>query len=181
MNIITLPDPLLRQVCEPVEMGDKSIKKLAKQMAKLMYKTDGVGIAAPQVGILKRFVVVDCTWVEEDENGKSLGKKPLIMINPEIVEHSEERVTNSEGCLSVPGVSGDVERWSLVKVECYNENYEKVSYEGDGLFGRCMQHELDHLDGKTFVDRMNPMERIQIMQEYAAAQQAGARPGETSK
>ena len=178
MEIITLPNPLLKQVCEPVEMGDKSIKKLAKQMSKLMYKTDGVGIAAPQVGILKRFVVIDCDWVAEDEDGKPLKKNPLVMINPVIVETSEERVVNSEGCLSVPGVSGDVERYAWVKVECYNEDYEKVTYEGDGLFGRCMQHEIDHLDGKTFVDRMKPLERIQLLQEYDAAIAAGAKPGQ---
>ena len=178
MNIITLPDPLLREVCEPVEIGDKSIKKLAKEMAKLMYKTDGVGIAAPQVGLLKRFVVIDCDWVEEDENGRPLKKNALTMINPVIVDHSETRVVNSEGCLSVPGINGDVERWEWVEVECYNENWEKVRYKSDGLFGRCMQHEIDHLDGYTFVDRMPPLARIQALREYDEAVKNGAKPGE---
>ena len=114
MNIITLPDPLLREISQPVEIGDKSIKKLAKDMAKLMYQTDGVGIAAPQVGLLKRFVVIDCDWVEEDEKGRPLKKNPITMINPVIVDHSEETVVNSEGCLSVPGINGDVERWEWV-------------------------------------------------------------------
>lgn len=180
MNIITLPDPLLREVCEPVEIGDKSIKKLAKDMAKLMYQTDGVGIAAPQVGLLKRFVVIDCDWVEEDAKGRPLKKNALVMINPRIADHSEETVVNSEGCLSVPGVSGDVERWEWVEVECYNENYELVRYKSDGLFGRCMQHEIDHLDGKTFVDRMPPLARIQALKEYDEARARGARPGEVS-
>ena len=150
MNIITLPDPLLREISQPVEIGDKSIKKLAKDMAKLMYQTDGVGIAAPQVGLLKRFVVIDCDWVEEDEKGRPLKKNPITMINPVIVDHSEETVVNSEGCLSVPGINGDVERWEWVEVECYNEDYQLVRYKSAGLFGRCMQHERDHLDGKTF-------------------------------
>lgn len=178
MNIITLPDPLLREVCEPVEIGDKSIKKLARDMAKLMYQTDGVGIAAPQVGLLKRFVVIDCDWVEEDEKGRPLKKNAITMINPRIIDHSETTVVNSEGCLSVPGISGDVERWEWVEVECYNENYELVRYKSDGLFGRCMQHELDHLDGKTFVDRMLPLARLQALKEYDEARARGARPGE---
>lgn len=181
MDIITLPDPLLHEVCEPVEIGDKSIKALAKDMAKLMYKTDGVGIAAPQVGILKRFVVIDTQWVEEDEKGRPLHKKnPLVMINPVIVDHSEERVRENEGCLSVPGISYPVERWAWVELECYNEKWEKVRYKSDGLFGRCMQHETDHLDGKTFVDRLNPIERIQALQDYEVARANGARPGQVS-
>ena len=180
MNIITLPDPMLREVCEPVQIGDKSIKKLAHAMAKLMYKTDGVGIAAPQVGLLKRFVVIDCDWIEEDENGRPLKKNALTMINPRIVDHSQETVVNSEGCLSVPGITGDVERWEWVEVECYNEDYELVRYKSDGLFGRCMQHEIDHLDGVTFVDRLEPLARLQVLKEYDEARQRGARPGEVS-
>lgn len=178
MNIVTLPDPILHQVCEPVEMGDKSIKKLAKQMAKEMYRTDGVGIAAPQVGILKRFVVIDCEYVEEDEDGKPLKKNPITLVNPVIVDHSEATVAGSEGCLSVPGISADVERWEWVTVEAFDENFNKVTYTGDGLFGRCLQHEIDHLDGKTFVDRLNPLQRIKALQEYDAACARGAKPGQ---
>ncbi len=179
MDIITLPNPLLHEKCAPVQEGDKTIKKLAKDMAKLMYKTDGVGIAAPQVGIMQRFVVIDCFYFEEDEKGRLINKKnPLVMINPVIVNHSEERVTNSEGCLSVPGINGNVERWAWVEVECFNENWEKLRYKSDGLFGRCMQHEIDHLDGFTFVDRLNPIDRIQALQQYEVARANGAKPGE---
>lgn len=179
MKIITLPDPLLHQVCAPVEVGDKTIKRVARQMAKEMYRTDGCGIAAPQVGLLKRFVVIDCAYCEVDEDGKPLNKKnPLVLVNPRIVEHSEERVVHGEGCLSVPGISYDVERWAWVKVECLNEDFEPVTYEGDGLFGRCLQHELDHLDGKTFIERLDPLTRIQALREYEAAVAAGAKPGQ---
>lgn len=178
MHIVTSPDPVLREVCEPVEPGDKSMKKLAKQMLRLMYKCDGVGLAAPQVGVTKRMVVIDCDWCMEDENGRPKKKNPLVFINPEIVEHSEEKVKGGEGCLSVPGISCDIERWSWVKVKCLDENYNEVVREGDGLFGRCMQHELDHLDGITLFERLNPVERIKKLEEYKAAVERGAKPGE---
>ncbi len=178
MRIITSPDPLLHEVCEPVEIGDKSAKRLAKQMLREMYKDDGVGLAAPQVGVLKRIVVIDTQWPQEDEKGRPMKKKPLVFINPQIVEHSEERVKNLEGCLSVPGISCEIERWSWVKVKCYDENFNEVIREGDGLFGRCMQHELDHLDGITLFERLSPLDRLAKLEEYKAAVERGAKPGE---
>lgn len=178
MRILTSPDPLLRQVCAPVELGDKSVKRLAKQMLKEMYRSNGVGLAAPQVGELIRMVVIDTTYVEEDEYGRPLKKKPLVMINPRIVEHSEETVVNPEGCLSVPGINCDIERWAWVKVECYDENYKEVVHEGDGLFGRCMQHEIDHLDGITLFERLNPVVRVKALEAYKEALEQGARPGD---
>lgn len=178
MRIITSPDPLLHEVCEPVEIGDKSAKRLAKQMLREMYKDDGVGLAAPQVGVLKRIVVIDTQWPQEDEKGRPMKKKPLVFINPQIVEHSDERVKNLEGCLSVPGISCEIERWSWVKVKCYDENFNEVIREGDGLFGRCMQHELDHLDGITLFERLSPFDRLAKLEEYKAAVERGAKPGE---
>lgn len=178
MRIITSPDPLLHEVCEPVEIGDKSAKRLAKQMLREMYKDDGVGLAAPQVGVLKRIVVIDTQWPQEDEKGCPMKKKPLVFINPQIVEHSDERVKNLEGCLSVPGISCEIERWSWVKVKCYDENFNEVIREGDGLFGRCMQHELDHLDGITLFERLSPLDRLAKLEEYKAAVERGAKPGE---
>lgn len=178
MRIITSPDPLLHEVCEPVEIGDKSAKRLAKQMLREMYKDDGVGLAAPQVGVLKRIVVIDTQWPQEDEKGRPMKKKPLVFINPQIVEHSDERVKNLEGCLSVPGISCEIERWSWVKVKCYDENFNEVIREGDGLFGRCMQHELDHLDGITLFERLSPLDRLAKFEEYKAAVERGAKPGE---
>lgn len=178
MRIIISPDPLLHEVCEPVEIGDKSAKRLAKQMLREMYKDDGVGLAAPQVGVLKRIVVIDTQWPQEDEKGRPMKKKPLVFINPQIVEHSEERVKNLEGCLSVPGISCEIERWSWVKVKCYDENFNEVIREGDGLFGRCMQHELDHLDGITLFERLSPLDRLAKLEEYKAAVERGAKPGE---
>lgn len=178
MRIITSPDPLLHEVCEPVKIGDKSAKRLAKQMLREMYKDDGVGLAAPQVGVLKRIVVIDTQWPQEDEKGRPMKKKPLVFINPEIIEHSDERVKNLEGCLSVPGISCEIERWSRVKVKCYDENFNEVIREGDGLFGRCMQHEIDHLDGITLFERLSPLDRLAKLEEYKAAVERGAKPGE---
>ena len=178
MHIFTSPDPVLREVCEPVEIGDKTIKRTAKQMLKEMYKTNGIGLAAPQVGLLKRLVVIDTTYVEEDEDGRPLKKNPLVLINPVIVEHSEEKIDSNEGCLSLPGISVDVKRWAWVKVKCLDENYNEIEYMGDGLFGRCMQHELDHLDGITLFERADPMTRIKALEAYKLAVENGARPGE---
>lgn len=178
MRIYTVPDPVLRQVCEPVELGDKTIKRLSKQMLKEMYKADGVGLAAPQVGVLKRMVVIDTDYVTEDESGRLMKKNPLVFVNPEIVEHSDERVTASEGCLSVPGITVEIERWSWVKVKCYDEHFNEVYREGEGLFGRCMQHELDHLDGITLFERLKPMDRLKALDAYQQAVEAGAVPGD---
>ena len=178
MKILTSPDPLLRQVCKPVEVGDARIKRLAKQMLKEMYKADGVGLAAPQVGELIRMVVIDTDYVQEDENGRPMKKNPLVFVNPVIVEHSEETEVGGEGCLSLPGISVEVERWAWVKVECLDENFKPVTREGDGLFGRCMQHELDHLEGITLFERLEGVARIQALEAYQRALTAGARPGD---
>ena len=170
MDIHTFPDPALQEVCEPVEHGDESIVRAAKQMLKDMYKADGVGLAAPQVGLLKRIVVIDTDYVTEDENGNYLPKNPLVMINPEIIDHSEEQIDSTEGCLSLPGLSVNVKRWEWVKVKCLDENYNEVEHHGKDLFGICMQHELDHLDGMTLIERADPMTRLRALETYRAMQ-----------
>ena len=164
-NIVKLGDDCLRKVCKPQEKFDLRLWLLLKDMADTMYKAEGVGLAGPQVGILRRVVVID------------VGDGLVELINPVIVDHSENTVVNYEGCLSVPGINGDVERWEWVEVECYNEDYQLVRYKSGGLFGRCMQHELDHLDGKTYVDRMPPLARIQALKDYDEARARGAKPG----
>lgn len=169
MQIYTFPDPVLREVCEPVEIGDKSVARAAKHMFRDMYKSDGVGLAAPQVGLLKRFVVIDTDYVTELEDGSTLPKRPLVMINPEIVEHSDVEIDSTEGCLSLPGLSVDVKRWEWVKVKCLDENYEEVEHYGEDLFGICMQHEIDHLDGVTLIERATPIARLRALEAYNAA------------
>lgn len=130
-------DPVLNKVCKPVtEVTERTIE-LINDMLETMYDAQGVGLAAPQVGILKRIVVVDCSPEGDD---------PIVLINPQIVEMSGEQ-KGGEGCLSVPGKVGVVTRANYCKVKALNENMEEVVYEGTELLARAFQHEIDHLDG----------------------------------
>ncbi len=172
MKIVLSPDPVLRQVCEPCRVEDKSIKKLAKQMAKAMYKNSGCGLAAPQVGALKRLVVIDCDTETDEQN-------PIFLVNPEIVELQGDPVIEGEGCLSCPGITVPIARPPFAKVRFLDLDGEEWTIEGDGLLGRCLQHEIDHLDGKTMFEVCDPMARIEALRAYEVALAAGAKPGET--
>ena len=173
MQIVLSPDPILRQVCEPCDVGDKGLKKLAKDMAKTMYKNEGVGLAAPQVGVLKRIIVVDCDFESEKKN-------PIVMVNPEIVDASEEQETEGEGCLSCPGISVPITRSAEVVVRFFDLNGEECTMQAAGLWARCIQHEIDHLNGKTLFESAAPIDRLQALQDYEIALASGAKPGETS-
>ena len=138
LKVLTAGNPVLKMISQPVGKVDKKIKRLLKDMAETMYKDDnGVGLAAPQVGILKRIVVID------------VGEGPIVLINPEIVESSGEQ-TGDEGCLSVPGMAGQVTRPEYVKVKAQDEELNEIEYEGEGLLARAFCHELDHLDGLMY-------------------------------
>ena len=132
-------DPVLTKISRPVDKMTPRIQDLITDMLDTMYEAMGVGLAAPQVGILKRIVVIDG------------GDGPIILINPEIIEKSGEQ-TGDEGCLSVPGMSGQVTRPDHVKVKALNEDMEEVVYEGEGLLARAFCHELDHLDGHMYTE-----------------------------
>lgn len=166
LKIVKSPDPILGQVCEPCEPGDKSLRKLAKQMAKAMYAHDGVGLAGPQVGVLKRIIVVDCDPSEEEN--------PIPMINPEIMEVSGDPEIEEEGCLSCPGVFVPIERQPWVRVRYYDLDGELWEIESDGLLGRCLQHEIDHLNGITLFERAAPKDRIKALAAYAEVKEAAA-------
>lgn len=172
MKIVLSPDPTLRQVAEACTPGDASIAKLAKKMAKAMYKNDGVGLAAPQVGVLKRVIVVDCDVESEEHN-------PLFLVNPEIIETQGEPVKEDEGCLSCPGIAVPVTRQPYVKVRYFDLEGNECEVEGDGLLGRCLQHEIDHLNGRTLFEACDPIDRIQALRDYEEALAGGAKPGET--
>lgn len=172
MQIVVAPDPILRQVAEPCEVGDKSLKRLAKQMAKAMYKNNGCGLAAPQVGVTKRIIVIDCGDPEDGQN-------PITLINPEILETSGTPVTEEEGCLSCPGIAVPITRPPYAKVRYVDLDGQEQTIEGDGLLGRCLQHEIDHLNGVTLFESADPMARIQALRDYELAKAQGARPGET--
>ncbi len=132
-------DPVLTKISRPVDKMTPRIQDLITDMLDTMYEAMGVGLAAPQVGILKRVVVID------------VGDGPIILINPEIIEKSGEQ-TGDEGCLSVPGMAGQVTRPDHVKVKALNEDMEEVVYEGEGLLARAFCHELDHLDGHMYTE-----------------------------
>lgn len=144
LDIKKAGSPVLKQVCEPVTNFDNSLRRLLDDMAETMYNANGLGLAAPQIGKAIRVVVID---VEESNRGL------LEMINPVIIRHSEDKVYDSEGCLSVPSIFGDVERYSKVTVEYYNRRGKKQKLTGTGMLARCIQHELDHLDGTLFIDK----------------------------
>ena len=175
-EIVIAPDERLRTECEPIEVIDDEVKKLAKRMAKAMYKYDGCGIAAPQIGVCRQLVVIDCEW----DGDPASPKNPLFLINPVIVEQSEETKVGSEGCLSVPGVAFDIERSTSVVVRALDLEGRLMQYEAaNNLFCVCLQHEIDHLHGVTMLERLTPTERLRGMREYQEALAAGARPGET--
>ncbi|MBE6074021.1 MAG: peptide deformylase [Selenomonas ruminantium] len=134
-------DPVLKEVCAPVEKIDKQLKKLMDDMAETMYQNDGVGIAAPQIGKAIRLVIIDC----QDEHGL------IELINP-VITFREGTALDTEGCLSVPNIFGEVERAAKVKVEFLNRRGKKQHLTATGLLARCIQHELDHLEGQLFID-----------------------------
>lgn len=140
-NIRTVEDEILRKKSRKVEQVNDRILTLIKDMIETMYLADGVGLAAPQVGILKRVIVID------------VGNGPIALINPEILE-TEGQYLDEEGCLSIPGKQGKVLRPEKVKVKALNEKGEEFILEGEGLLARALCHEIDHLDGVLFIDRI---------------------------
>ena len=142
-NIREVGDKVLNKVAKEIKEVDKKLQILIEDMLDTMYEANGVGLAAPQVGILKRLVVID---VSEE------GNAPIILINPVILEKDGEQI-GDEGCLSVPGKAGTVSRPEYVKIKAYNEKMEEYTMEGTGLLARAFCHELDHLDGKLYIDQ----------------------------
>ena len=148
-EILVLPDQRLRQVADEIPEVDDSVKKLAADMLETMYAAPGIGLAAPQVGEMKRLVVMDLSKDGEKPD-------PIVLINPEIKKYSEETVTTEEGCLSIPGLTFDCRRRQHVVAHGQNMYGDPVTVEGTALLARIWQHETDHLDGVLFVDRLDP-------------------------
>lgn len=172
MKIVVAPDPTLRQECEECQVGDKELKALAEKMAQTMYDNNGCGLAAPQVGITKRLIVIDC-------DGENPGNYTAL-VNPVIVKTAGEEVTEEEGCLSCPGISVPITRKEWARCEYFDLDGNPQTIEGDGLLGRCLQHECDHLNGITLFERCAPQDKLRALQAYAEAKALGAKPGETS-
>ncbi|MEQ9619721.1 MAG: peptide deformylase [Deltaproteobacteria bacterium] len=159
-NILKYPDPFLRKKCGVVEEIDDDILRLLDDMAETMYDAPGVGLAAPQVGVDKRIIVVDITPAnrEGEEEVEYEGPGLIELINPEITSASGE-VTGEEGCLSIPGFVSDVKRKNKIVLEGYNREGELLEIEAEDLLARVFQHEIDHLDGILFIDRLSRLKR----------------------
>lgn len=155
-NILLHPDPRLKKACEPVTEIDDATRTLMQDMLETMYAAPGVGLAAPQIGILKRILVMDVVKEEEGE------PQPLKMVNPEVTWASDEMSTYEEGCLSIPEEFADVERPAQVRVRYTDETGAEQEIDCDGLLATCVQHEIDHLDGKLFIDYLGPVKRSMI-------------------
>ena len=166
LNILCYPDPRLHKVAKPITEFDDKLRALVADMLETMYESQGVGLAATQVDVHQRLVVMDTS---EERN------QPLVLINPEITWASEERVKGEEGCLSVPGIYDGVERATQVKVKALDEHGHERTIEADGLLAVCIQHELDHLMGKVFVEYLSPLKRNRIKTKMLKAQRDDAR------
>lgn len=153
LPILRYPDPRLFKVAEPVREVDDRIRQLVRDMAETMYEAPGVGLAATQVDVHERVIVIDVS-----EEGDDL----RVLINPEIIWRSDELQVYEEGCLSVPGVYDKVERAAHIRVRALNENGETYEFEADGLLAVCVQHEMDHLMGKVFVEYLSPLKQNRI-------------------
>ena len=152
LEILTIPDPRLKHKSSIVDNFDSDLRQVIKDMYETLYASgNGIGLAAPQVGIKKRIVVIDLK-----ENGES---SPITFINPKIKNFSEEKFINEEGCLSVPEYYADVERSKEVEVEWFNERGEKTIKKMTGLMSICIQHEIDHLDGVLFIDYLSKLKK----------------------
>jgi peptide deformylase len=153
LPILHFPDPRLRTKAKPVAVVDDTIRQLVKDMFETMYEAPGIGLAATQVNHHIRLVVID---VSEDKN------QPLVFINPQITPLTQDKAPYEEGCLSVPTIYDVVERPTRIKVNALNEQGEAFEMETDGLLAVCLQHELDHLEGKLFVDYLSSLKRQRI-------------------
>ncbi len=157
-EIIVVPNPLLKQVSQPVEAVDDALRGLMDDMLETMYAAPGIGLAAIQIGVPKRVIVMDLAREGEE-------KQPRYFVNPEIVWKSEETKGYEEGCLSVPEYYDEVQRPAQVKLRYLNYQGEPVEEDADGLFAVCIQHEMDHLDGVLFIDHLSRLKREQAVKK----------------
>lgn len=165
LNILEFPDPRLRTVAQPVDTVDDSIRTLIDDMFETMYAAPGIGLAASQVNVHKQVVVMD---ISEEQND------PLVFINPVVEVLDDDTLPYDEGCLSIPGFYETIDRPSNIVVKALNRNGEAFTLEPDGLLATCIQHELDHLKGKLFVDYVSSMKRERIRKKLEKSQRQRA-------
>jgi peptide deformylase len=157
-EILVVPDPLLKQVSKPVEVVDDEMRALMDDMLETMYAAPGIGLAAIQVGVPRRVIVMDLARPEEE-------KQPRYFVNPEILWASEETAPYEEGCLSVPEIYDEVERPAKVRIRYLNYQGEQIEEEAEGLYAVCIQHEMDHLEGVLFIDHLSRLKREQAIKK----------------
>lgn len=167
--ILLHPDPRLKKPCDPVADLTDDLRDLARDMLETMYDAPGIGLAAPQIGVLNRLIVMDCV----KEEGEA--PRPMIMFNPEIISASDEENTYEEGCLSIPDQYADVTRPAEVEVRWMDIDGNAQSAVMDGLWATCVQHEIDHLDGKLFIDYLKPLKRQMITRKMVKRKREMAR------
>lgn len=166
--ILVLPDARLRAVADPIVEIDDDIKKLAHDMLETMYAAPGIGLAAPQVGELKRIVVMDLATEDEKPD-------PIIMVNPEILRFSEETVVTEEGCLSIPELYYEVERPAEIAVRYTDLDGTTIEREAGERLAICIQHELDHLDGVLYIDYLSRLKRDRVLKKFQKAEKLAKR------
>ena len=165
LEVLHFPDKRLRKIAVPVKKVDNKIKNIIEQMFFTMYKEKGIGLAATQVNIHKRIIVID---VSENKD------KKIFLINPEIISLSDDIDTMEEGCLSVPGFYETVSRPKTIKVSSLDYDGKKIEIEANGLLSTCIQHEIDHLNGKLFVDHISSLKRSRIEKKITKLKKEGA-------
>ena len=173
LKIVKLGHPALRAKADPVENVDAGLKTLAQDMLDAMYAHDGCGLAANQVGVTRRLVVIDVREARKRPSILRIGGKsrpvhkhmPMILVNPEVETLPGGNVSGSEACLSIPGVHGDVDRPAVVRARATDIDGNPVEFEAEGLLARALQHEIDHLDGILFIDRLGPEDRRRVADE----------------
>jgi len=165
--LIILPDPILRQASKPIERVDDELKRLADDMLETMYDAPGIGLAAIQIGVPRRMLVIDVSREGED-------KQPQVFINPEILKSSDERSVYEEGCLSIPDYYAEVERPATITVRYLDRDGKELTAEADGLLATCLQHEIDHLNGVLFIDHISRLKREMVIKKFTKAAKSKA-------
>ena len=160
--LIILPDPLLRQVSKPIERVDADFQRLADDMLETMYDAPGIGLAAIQIGVPRRMLVIDVSREGEE-------KQPLVFVNPEVVASSDELSVYEEGCLSIPDYYAEVERPATVTVKYLDRDGKEQTVQADGLLATCLQHEIDHLNGVLFIDHISRLKRDMVIKKFTKA------------
>ena len=167
--ILIIPDARLRAVADPIIEVDDEIKSLAKDMLDTMYDAPGIGLAAPQIGVMKRIVVMDLA-------GEGEPAAPLVMINPEITAFGEQMQVTEEGCLSIPEYYADVERPARIGLRFLDRAGAQRELEADGLLATCLQHEIDHLNGVLFIDHISKLKRDRVMKKFQKQARLAEKP-----